>query len=168
MTITKNTNILQTNKFEIVIPTLRPHAFFAQSVVVPELNAQNIKVQTPLNKIVSHAEKLSYGIFSLSFIVDEDLSTYLMFFDWFKSFTKPQSHSQYWRSPEAKRPNVSPYKDIKVHLNKNSHNQNLIMTVYNAVPSNMTSINLSAMDTADMTPTFNVSFDYDYFDIVLT
>lgn len=163
-----NTNLFQSNKFEIVIPSLRGTSFFAQSTVIPGVSTQNIKVQTPLNKIVSHGEKLNYNPFSLSFLVDEDLDSFRLFLNWFKSYTKPQSHSQYWRSPESIVEKSSPYKDIKIILNKNSHNQNLIMTVYNAVPSNMTDIYLSSMNTADQTPTFDVTFDYDYYDIDLT
>ena len=160
-TIPQNTSFLQATKYTFVIPNLPFARYFCQSINLPGVTSNEIEVPTPFSNTYRHPTKVSYDAFSISFLIDEDIKVWEETYKWIVSLTRPESNKQYVRYDNRE---ASPYHDGVLTLNTNANIPNLRIKFKNVFPVSLGGIQFSTMDSADTTPTADVTFRYDLFE----
>lgn len=90
-----NINPLSPTGFMLSIQKLPDVAFFAQEVSLPSVDLPAIDMNTPLSRISISGETLTYGDFTINFMVDEDMKNYSAVYEWLKGLGFPKDHAEY-------------------------------------------------------------------------
>ena len=160
-TIPNNTSFLQTTRYTFIIPNLPFAKYFCQSINLPGVSSSEIEVSTPFSSTYRHPSKLSYDSFSISFLVDEDLKVWEETYKWIVSLTRPESFSQYIKYNDR---NASPYQDGMLTVNTNANIPNIRIKFRNVFPVSLSGIQFGTTNSADTTPTADLTFRYDLFE----
>lgn len=156
------TNYLSPLEFEVSVKRLPNIEFFVQKTSIPSITATAPEMASPMNRIYQTPDKLTYGDFSLSFIVDEKMENYLEIFNWMVSLTAPQEYGQYKKLRDSEDGLIS---DISILL-KNSHkNPNLVISYKNCFPISLDAVELDTTQQDVTYPEATVTFQYDFFTI---
>ncbi len=166
-----NTNPLVGNKFSINFSRLPNLNYFCQTVSLPGVSISEIPRNTPFVDLYSPGEKLIYDSLTFSFIVDEDLKTWLELHDWMRGMTFPTDFSEYRNLPNlnkfAKTNQKFPqFSDATVNILTSSLNLNYNVRLYDCFPTSLSSVIFSSTDTPENTLTADAVFRFSYFDIV--
>jgi len=160
-TVPTNTSILQPTKFTFIIPELPFARYFCQTVSLPGVSTGAAEVVSPFVSTYRHGDKLVYEQFSINAIVDEDLRVWEETYNWIVSLTKPASYDQY-----VKNKGKEPYHDGVLTINTNANIPNIRIKFFNCHPQSLGSIQFNTSDSAETIPTADITFRYDYFEIV--
>ena len=91
-----NTNFLSPFGYKFQITKLPNIMYFVQSFDFPDISLNvTSDIQTPFSKIIIPGDHMSWGNFSLSFKIDEDMKDYFELYDWITAIGKPLSFDQY-------------------------------------------------------------------------
>jgi len=161
-TIPQNTSFLQSTKYSFVIPNLPFARYFFQSINLPGVSSNEIEVPTPFSSTYRHPTKVTYEPFSISFLIDEDIRVWEETYKWIVSLTRPESNKQYvkYRDKDA-----SPYQDGILTINTNANIPNIRIKFKNVFPVSLSGIQMGTINSAETTPTADLTFRYDIFDI---
>lgn len=162
-TIPENTSFLQTTKYTFIIPNLPFAKYFCQSINLPGVTSNEVEVPTPFSNTYRHPTKMSFEAFSISFLIDEDLRAWEETYKWIVALTRPESYSQYITNQKKEN---SPYQDGVLTINTNANIPNLRVKFKNVFPVSLSGIQFGTMNSADSTPTADLTFRYDFFEII--
>jgi len=160
--LNKTTNYLQNIEFQVTVEKLPHVEFFVQKLNIPGITMNSVETPTPFNKIYQVGDKLSYSELILTFILDEDMKTYLEVFNWITSSTAPQSFDQYRGSPKDR---GALFTDITIMVLNSHKNLNLSFDFKNCFPVGLGEVSLDTTQTDLTYPECTVNFQYDYFTI---
>lgn len=160
-TIPQNSNFLQSTKYSFLIPNLPFARYFCQSINLPGVTSNEVEIPTPFSNTFRHPTKMSFESFSISFLIDEDLRVWEETYKWIVSLTRPESYSQYVKSNDRQ---ASPYQDGILTINTNANLPNLRIKFKNVFPVSLGGIQFGTMNSADTTPTADLTFRYDLFE----
>jgi hypothetical protein len=161
--IPENTSILQPTKFTFIIPELPFARYFCQTVSLPGVSTSAVEVPTPFASTYRHGDKLQYEPFSINAIVDEDLKVWEETYKWIVSLTKPTDFNQYGKYNGRERPL---YFDGVLTINTNSNLPNIRIKFKDCHPTSLGAINFNTAENAETIPTADITFRYDYFEII--
>lgn len=105
-----NINPLSPTGFLLSIQKLPEVAYFSQEVTLPSVDLPPIDMNTPLSRISLTGETLTYGEFTINFMVDEEMRNYTAMYNWLKGLGFPQDHEQYTAFIEKSRSENNMYK----------------------------------------------------------
>lgn len=88
-------NYLRPNAFRFVIRDLPNVAYTCQSANLPALQLGFAIQQTPFIDIPRIGDKLTFGDFTIRFLISEDMSNYLELFEWLIALGYPDNYTQY-------------------------------------------------------------------------
>ena len=108
--IPSNINPLSPTGFKLSITKLPQVEFFTQEVTLPDISLPSIQVGTPFSMSGVPGDILTFGDFSINFLVDEDMQNYLAIYNWLIGLGFPESHDQYkdFVSLQSQNQNVDP------------------------------------------------------------
>jgi hypothetical protein len=166
-----NTNSLVGNKFSINFTRLPNLNYFCQSINLPGMSIGEIPRNNPFIDLYSPGEKLTYDSLNFSFIVDEDLKSWLEIHDWMRAMTFPTDFSEYRNLPNLNKfakanPTFPQFSDATVNILTSSLNLNYNVRLYDCFPTSLSSIIFNSTDSPENIITADVSFRFSYFDIV--
>ena len=104
-----NINPLSPTGFLLSIQKLPEVSFFSQEVTLPDVTLPGIDVNTPLSRLSFSGETLTYGDFTINFMIDEDMSNYTAIYNWLKGLGFPKDHSQYTDYIQGEKDNRNMY-----------------------------------------------------------
>lgn len=159
-TIPDNTSFLQTTRYTFIIPNLPFAKYFCQSINLPGVSSNEIEVATPYSNVYRHPTKMTFEPFSISFLIDEDLRVWEETYKWIVSLTRPESGKQYVKSRDK---DASPYQDGMLTVNTNANIPNIRIKFKNVFPVSLSGIQFGTTNSADTTPTADLTFRYDIF-----
>lgn len=165
----KNTNSLVANKFQVNFTRLPNTTYFCQSASLPGLTIGEVPRNTPFIDLYSPGEKLIYDTLSFTFIVDEDLASWLEIHDWMRGMTFPTDFAEYRNLPNLNRFANKPqpqFSDATMTILTSSLNTNYNIRFYDCFPISLSSVLFSSTDSPENIITADVSFRFSYFDIV--
>lgn len=160
--IPDNTNFLQINKFSFAFPTLPFLRYFLQTVTLPGFTTGAVRVDTPFSATFRHGDKMEHDQLVVTVILDEDMRVYEETYKWIQALTAPHKFPEYIRNLNGQR---SAYHDGVLTLNTNANIPNIRVQFTNCHPVSMTGINLSTLETADVTLTTDITFQFDLVEI---
>jgi hypothetical protein len=154
-TIPENTNFLQVSKFTFLIPELPFAKYFCQNVIMPGVSTSAPVQPTYLSDLYRHGDKLVYDPLTITFYLDEDMRTWEESYIWLITLTQPFRFQQYASRFQKK------YYDGVMETTKNSNLPNLRFKFLNCHPTSISSVQFDVTQTADFTPTADITFQYD-------
>lgn len=157
----ENTSLFQSRKFTFVFPTLPFLNYFVQNTEVPGLATSAPPVPTTFATTYRHGDNLIYDPLVVTVIVDEDLRVWEETYNWILALTKPQEFRQYWRNSNGRQ---VPYHDSVLTLNNNANNPTMRYRFRDCHPTNISPLELSTMDNANVIKTIDITFRYDTYD----
>ena len=91
----QNRNFLSGVAFKFNLAKFPKVDFFSNSARIPELNLELTTQPSYLKNIDVPGERLTYGDFTLRFIVDENMENYLAVYNWLTGLGFPESGKQF-------------------------------------------------------------------------
>lgn len=93
-----STNYLRPNSFKFLIAKLPNVTYTCQSANLPELQLGVAMQETPFVDVPHPGDKVSFGEFTIRFLINEDLSNYKELYDWINSIGVSSAGTQ-WGNP---------------------------------------------------------------------
>jgi hypothetical protein len=124
------------------------------------VSSSEIEVANPFSSTYRHPTKMTFEPFSISFLIDEDLRVWEETYKWIVSLTRPESYNQYIKNRDK---DASPYQDGMLTVNTNANVPNIRIKFKNVFPVSLSGIQFGTTNSADTTPTADLTFRYDLF-----
>lgn len=156
-----NENVLASDNHQLVFDSFPEVTYFCQNVTIPGVSMTPQEVPTPFASHSVGGDKLQFDQMDVTFLVDEDLKTWLTIYDWLVSATGALDRSGYKALHSAN----SIYSDLTLLLLTNNKNPNLRVKVKNCFPVSLSSLSMSSNVSSHEILTASVSLKYTYFSI---
>ena len=161
----ENTSFLQPTKFQLTF-TRMPHlTYFCQTFNLPGVSMSEIVRNTPFVDLNVPGDKIQYDPLDFTFIVDENLRTWLEVHNWIVGLTFPKNFGQYRKLKEEYKDYGGTVSDAVVTILSNKNTPNIRVTFRDCFPINVSSIQFDYTMDANMILTATTTFKYNYFDI---
>lgn len=168
-----NRDLLQSTKFKFNFSRLPEVTFFCQTVNLPGISLTEIMRNTPFVDLFVPGEKAIYDTLNLTFLIDEDLVSWLSIHDWIRAMTFPVGFEEYANmdnlsNTSAYRKSVKlppQYSDASVTVFTNKNNPSFRIQFKDVFPTTLSGIQFSSMDSAENIMTSDSSFRYSYYNI---
>lgn len=160
--LTTNKNYLQPTGFRVIIsrqnyPNLE---YFAQGVNHPGSTVSPLELGTPrITSIPLAGDKITYGSLTMDIILDENMVSYKEMQGWLENTLNLNQTS----NSDAE---FNPYRDITVSILSSHNNANTQILYKDCIPTNISSIALTANTSTVQFLTFNVEFRFSSFEII--
>ena len=174
----------QSNQFKVFFPIFPITEWFVVRANIPSVTLGVADQYTPFLNIQQVGDHITYGDFSMTFIVDENLKNYMEMYNWVKNIGFPFEHAQFnvlsrpdygdrsggqkynkEKDTYSKVEDSDLYTDIIVQIMTGKNNLIAECFVYEAFPTTLGAIEYSQQET-DMTyATCEVGFSYTWFDV---
>ena len=159
--LTTNKNYLQPTGFRVIIsrqdyPNLE---YFAQGVSHPGSTVSPLELGTPrITSIPLAGDKITYGSLTMDIILDEDMKSYKEMQGWLEDTINLNQTSNAESS-------FNPYRDVTVSILTSHNNPNTQILYKDCIPTNISSLQLTANTTTVQFLTFNVEFRFSSFEL---
>jgi len=159
--LTTNKNYLQPTGFRVIMsrqdyPNLE---YFAQGVQHPGSTVSPLELGTPrITSIPLAGDKITYGSLTMDIILDEDMKSYKEMQGWLEDTINLNQTS----NAEA---SFNPYRDVTVSILTSHNNPNTQILYKDCIPTNISSLQLTANTTTVQFLTFNVEFRFSSFEL---
>lgn len=160
-----NTSLLQPTKYQLVFARMPHITYFCQTFNLPGLSMSEIVRNTPFVDLYVYGDKVQYEPFDLTFMVDEDLRTWLEMHNWITGLTFPKGFEQYRRLIKENKDYGGTVSDATMTVMSNKNMPNIRITFRDCFPTSVSSITFDYTMDASMTLTASASFRYNYFDV---
>jgi hypothetical protein len=166
-----NPNFLQPNKYQLNFGRSPNVRYFCQSLSVPGISMSEVPQTTPFVDVYVPGEKAIYDLLNITFIVDEELKSWLEIHDWIRAMTFPKEFEEYKKLDRLNRyttniPTVKPqYSDATITLLSSSNTPYYNFRFYDVFPTTLSTFVMSATDSPDTIITADATFRYSYFDV---
>ena len=146
-------NFLNPTAFVLILDNLKyPNAeFTVQTMILPDITVTGVPYATPSRNITMAADKIEYGSFEVSFLVDEDLTNYKEIHDWLYGQVDLQT---------------AQFRDITLSILSSANNVNKEIKFVDAHPITLSALPFDITTTDVEYLTAVVSFEYNYFQIL--
>lgn len=168
-----NLDLLQSSQFKLNFARLPGVTFFCQSVNIPGVSLSEVPYHTPFVDLYVPGEKIIYDTLNITFLVNEDLSSWKQLHDWVRACTFPVEFDEYRTMDQLsalswnkKILNLPPqYCDGVLTIFTNKHNVNFSIHFVDLFPTSLSSIIMNSGDTADNVLQADATFRFSYYNI---
>lgn len=166
-----NPSFLQPNKFQLTFARTPGVTYFCQSLGIPGLSLSEVPVNNPFLDVYSPGEKAIYDLLSVTFIIDEDLKSWLEIHDWLRGMTFPTDFQEYrdlnrLNKFMTSKPDSKPqFSDASVVLLTSANNPNYRFNFHDVFPTSLSTFIMNTQDGPDTIITADASFRYSYYDV---
>jgi len=163
-----NPNFLHANKFQLNFSRSPNLQYFCQSVTIPGISMSEIPQPTPFTDLYLPGEKPIYDLLNVTFLVDEEMKSWLEMHDWIRAMTFPTRFEEYQNltnlNPNALN-NKPQYSNAIITVLTAANNPIIRFHYYDMFPTSLSTIIMNASDSPDNVVTADVTFRYSYFDV---
>jgi len=164
-----NRNFLSPVGFKFTLAKYPKIPFFSNSTRIPEINMGTAIQPTYLKDLDVPGDKLSYGDFSLRFLVDENMENYMAVHNWLTGLGYPETTQQF-KDLTTNDDGISDLKeqfsDGSLHILNSNFRTQAIVKFRDLFPISLTSLEFEASDTDVNYFTAEVSFKYTVYNIL--
>tara|TARA_B100001029_G_scaffold170029_1_gene165476 strand:- start:56 stop:598 length:543 start_codon:yes stop_codon:yes gene_type:complete len=142
--------------------------FFSNSAKIPQLTLGLASQPTYLKDIDVPGEKLTYGDFTLRFLVDENMENYMAIYDWLVGLGFPESTAQYKKlttDSADQRDEKEAFCDGTLRILNSNYREIATVKFTDLFPVSLTSLDFDATNTDIQYLTAEVSFKYTLYDL---
>ena len=168
----QNRNFLAPVGFKFTLAKEPKVSFFCNSARIPEITLGNTVQPSYLKDIDIPGEKLTYGDFSLRFLVDENLENYMKIHNWLTGLGFPETTQQIktLTTDEISGEGAldQQFSDASLHILNSNFRDVAIVKFRDLFPVALSSLEFDASDTDINYFTADVTFKYTIYDILGT
>jgi hypothetical protein len=167
-----NINPLQSNGFLLAIDKLPEISFFCQEATIPDISLPPADMDSPLTLSPIPGEKPSFGDFTVSFLIDEEMKNYRAVYNWIVGMGFPEDRVQYTnfisgRTNEiATNELVAGYSDGILQILNNNNKPIQSIQFIDLFPTNLQSLVLQSTLSDNQYLVATVSFRYTLFKFI--
>ena len=165
----ENRNFLSPIGFKFTLAKYPKVSFFSNSTRIPEINMGTAIQPTYLKDLDVPGDKLSYGDFSLRFLVDENMENYMAVHNWLTGLGYPETTQQFkdlTTNDDETRDLKEQFSDGSLHILNSNFRIQAIVKFRDLFPTSLTSLEFEASDTDINYFTAEVSFKYTIYNIL--
>ena len=168
-----NTNLLHANKFALSFVRIPNTQYFCQGIPLPGLSMGEAIRSTQFIDLYSPGDKLLYDALAITFLVDEDLKSWIEIHDWMRAMTFPTDFIEYARLGKQAGPaanKIMPqFSDAALVILDSNQNSTYRVQFRNCYPTSLSAIQFSSTGQGPgEAMTADATFRFDYYDIVAT
>jgi hypothetical protein len=169
-----NPNPLQPNKFLLNFSRLPNMQYFCQTVTVPGISLSEAVITNPFVDIYSPGEKAIYDLLNVTFVIDEQLKSWIEIHDWIRAMTFPVEFAEYRQLPRLNKqasvasdidPKFPQFSDASVTLFSSSNKEYYRFKFREVFPTTLSTFVMNAQDGPDTIITADATFRYSYYDV---
>ena len=164
-----NRNFLSGVAFKFNLTKFPKVDFFSNSARIPELNLELAQQSSYLKNISVPGERLTYGDFTLRFLVDENMENYLAVYGWLKGLGFPESGKQFKEiitdSDGQRDPKVA-FCDGTLSIQNSNYREVAKVKFNDLFPISLTSLDFDATATDVQYLTAEATFKYTIYELV--
>jgi hypothetical protein len=161
----ENTSFLQSTKFALTFRRIPNLVYFLQAVNLPGVSTGEALQPTPFVDLYRPGDKIVYDTLNVTFLVDEDMRSWFELHDWIRGLTFPKSFDEYNRLKKENSDFGKIYSDATLSITRNSNLPNIRLRFADCFPTNLSTIQFNAMDSADMTLIADATFRFQYYEV---
>jgi len=167
--IPTNPNFLQPNKYQLSFSRSPSLQYFCQALSVPGIALNEIPRQTPFVDLYHPGEKAIYDVLNVTFIVDEEMKSWLEIHDWVRALTFPKEFQEYQDLARLSKytGNVDrpQYSDATLTFLSSANTPVVRFKFYDCFPLSVSAFVMSSQESPDNIVTADATFRYAYYDI---
>ena len=167
----QNRNFLSGVAFKFNLTKFPKVDFFSNSARIPELNLELTTQASYLKNIDVPGERLTYGDFTLRFLVDENMENYIAIYNWLKGLGFPETTKQYKdviTDSQGQRDPKEAFCDGTLSILNSNYREVAKVKFNDLFPTSLTSLDFDATATDVQYLTAEATFKYTIYDLVST
>ena len=164
-----NRNFLAPVGFKFTLSKDPKISFFCNSARIPEISLGFPVQPTYLKDLDIPGDRLSYGDFSLRFLVDENMENYMSVHNWLTGLGFPETAQQFkdlTTNDDGVRDLSRQFSDGSLHILNSNFRDVAIVKFKDLFPISLTSLDFEATDTDINYFTAEVTFKYTVYNVV--
>ena len=164
-----NRNFLSPVGFKFTLSKEPKASFFCNSARIPEINLGTAIQPSYLKDLDVPGDKLTYGDFSLRFLVDENMENYMTIHNWLTGLGYPETTQDFkdlTTDEDGLRDLKRQFSDGSLHILNSNFRDVAIVKFKDLFPTYLTSLEFEASDTDVNYFTAEVSFKYTVYNIL--
>ena len=163
-----NRNFLSGVAFKFNLTKFPKVDFFSNSARIPELNLELATQTSYLKNIDVPGERLSYGDFTLRFIVDENMENYLAVYNWLTGLGFPETGKQFKEvttDSDGQRDPKEAFCDGTLRILNSNYREVAKVKFTDLFPISLSSLDFDATNTDVQYFTAEATFKYTIYDL---
>ena len=163
-----NRNFLSGVAFKFNLAKFPKVDFFSNSARIPELNLELATQASYLKNIDVPGERLTFGDFTLRFLVDENMENYLAVYNWLKGLGFPESAKQFREittDSDGQRDPKEAFCDGTLSILNSNYREVAKVKFSDLFPVSITSLDFDATNTDVQYFTAEATFKYTIYDL---
>jgi hypothetical protein len=165
----QNPNLLHGNKFQLNFSRLPNMQYFCQSVSVPGISLSEAFQPTPFIDVYAPGEKAIYDLLTVTFMVDEELKSWLEIHDWMRAMTFPENFEEYKQLGRLSRNQGNldkpQYSDGVLTILSTANNPIYRFKFYDLFPTTLSTFIMNSQSSPEEIITADVTFRFTYYDV---
>ena len=164
-----NRNFLSPIGFNFILSKEPKVSFFCNSARIPEISLGTAIQPSYLKDIDVPGDKLTYGDFSLRFLVDENLNNYMAIHNWLTGLGYPETTQEFkdlTTDDSGVRDLKYQFSDGSLHILNSNFRDVAIVKFKDLFPTYLTSLEFEASDSDINYFTAEVTFKYTVYNIL--
>lgn len=164
-----NRNFLSPVGFKFTLSKNPKIPFFCNSARIPEISLGSAIQPTYLKDLDVPGDRLSYGDFSLRFLVDENMENYMAVHNWLTGLGFPETTQQFRdlvTNDDGVRDLKEQFSDGSLHILNSNFRDVAIVKFRDLFPIYLTSLEFEANDTDTSYFTAEVTFKYTVYNVL--
>ena len=164
----QNRNFLSGVAFKFNLTKFPKVDFFSNSAIIPLLNLELARQPSYLKNIDVPGERLTYGDFTLRFMVDENMENYLAVYNWLTGLGFPESGKQFKEiitDSDGQRDMKEPFCDGTLRILNSNYREVAKVKFQDLFPVSLTSLDFDATATDVQYFTAEATFKYTIYNL---
>jgi len=164
----QNRNFLSGVAFKFNLSKFPKVDFFSNSARIPELSLELAQQSSYLKNIAVPGERLTYGDFTLRFLVDENMENYISVYNWLKGLGFPETTQQFrdvTTDSKGQRDPKEAFCDGTLRILNSNYREVGKVKFNDLFPTSLTSLDFDATATDVQYLTAEATFKYTIYDL---
>ena len=164
----QNRNFLSGVAFKFNLAKFPKVDFFSNSARIPELSLELAQQSSYLKNIAVPGERLTYGDFTLRFLVDENMENYVLVYNWLKGLGFPETTQQFrdvTTDSKGQRDPKEAFCDGTLRILNSNYREVGKVKFNDLFPTSLTSLDFDATATDVQYLTAEATFKYTIYDL---
>ena len=164
-----NRNFLSGVAFKFSLTKFPKVDFFSNSAIIPELSLELAQQASYLKNIAVPGERLTFGDFTLRFLVDENMENYQSIYDWLTGLGFPETTKEFAdiiKDKDGQRDPKEAFCDGTLRILNSNYREVAKVKFKDLFPISLSSLDFDATNTDVQFFTAQATFKYTIYDLV--
>ena len=164
-----NRNFLSGVAFKFNLAKFPKVDFFSNSAIIPVLNLELAQQASYLKNIAVPGERLTFGDFTLRFLVDENMENYQSVYDWLTGLGFPETTKEFAdliKDSDGQRDPKEAFCDGTLRILNSNYREVAKVKFKDLFPISLSSLDFDATNTDVQFFTAEATFKYTIYDLV--